>query len=131
MAVVALGGCSLQLPTGMSPTFSLTGSSPPPVDDELDRDTAFVAPDVEYYCEGPDFDPNAPCLAPKRSKRKTQAAVPTTRQPGVIVVSGGDTLYSLARRHRVSAVDLADLNGLEGTDIYPGQELEVPSGADR
>ncbi|MEM1306684.1 MAG: peptidoglycan DD-metalloendopeptidase family protein [Pseudomonadota bacterium] len=43
-----------------------------------------------------------------------------------IVVERGDTLYGLARRHRVSVSALKDANGLTGNVIRPGQTLALP-----
>jgi LysM repeat protein len=44
---------------------------------------------------------------------------------GVYVVEKGDTLYSIAQAHDLSVARLRALNGLEGSAIYPGQELRV------
>lgn len=43
----------------------------------------------------------------------------------VYVVEKGDTLYSIAQAHDLSVARLRALNGLEGSAIYPGQELRV------
>lgn len=49
-------------------------------------------------------------------------------EPGVHVVSGGETLYSIARRHNVDAFALADHNDLPAPfSIYAGQRLSIPS----
>lgn len=45
-----------------------------------------------------------------------------------IVVSQGDTLYGLSRRHGVGVSELMAVNGLTGPAIKPGQRLHLPSG---
>lgn len=43
------------------------------------------------------------------------------------VVRSGDTLYSIARRHRVSIDALRSFNGMKpGVTIHPGQKLRIP-----
>jgi murein DD-endopeptidase MepM/ murein hydrolase activator NlpD len=41
------------------------------------------------------------------------------------VVAEGDTLYGIAQRHGMTTVQLAELNGLNGSTIHPGQKLRV------
>ncbi len=57
---------------------------------------------------------------PKKSANLTQANLTKT-----IIVQKGDTLYSLARKHRIPVKDLIALNQLEQSTIYPGQEILV------
>ncbi|KUO54268.1 MAG: hypothetical protein APF80_06160 [Alphaproteobacteria bacterium BRH_c36] len=52
-------------------------------------------------------------------------------QPRTIMVERGETLYSLARRHRVSVDELADANGLETHELSAGQQLDLPKFAQR
>ena len=44
---------------------------------------------------------------------------------GEYVVAPGDTIFSIAQRHGMSTVELADLNRLNGSTIHPGQRLRV------
>lgn len=53
----------------------------------------------------------------------------STSAGGSIQVQRGDTLYSLSRRHGVSVNDLMQANGLTSSDLQPGQQLALPSGA--
>ncbi len=46
-----------------------------------------------------------------------------------VEVMGGDTLYSIARRHGVTVASLVDTNRLSGIEIHPGQRLLLPTGA--
>jgi len=46
-----------------------------------------------------------------------------------ITVVPGDTLYGLSRRHGTTVDALMDANGLTSTTLRPGQELELPFGA--
>jgi LysM repeat protein len=48
-------------------------------------------------------------------------------EPGVHVVSSGETLYSISRRYNVDAFALADHNDLPAPfSIYSGQRLKIP-----
>jgi lipoprotein NlpD len=48
----------------------------------------------------------------------------------VLVVSRGDTLWSIARRHGVAVDALAELNGLDAAEpLLPGQRLGLPAGS--
>jgi LysM repeat protein len=49
---------------------------------------------------------------------------------GVYVVEEGDTLYRIAREHDLTVERLRRLNDLEGSAIYPGQELRVRASLD-
>jgi LysM repeat protein len=40
-------------------------------------------------------------------------------------VKKGDTLYSIARKHKITVAKLKSLNGLETNDIFIGQVLFV------
>jgi murein DD-endopeptidase MepM/ murein hydrolase activator NlpD len=44
------------------------------------------------------------------------------------VVVEGDTLFGIAKRHGLSTTELAELNGINGSAIYPGQRLRVHGG---
>lgn len=41
------------------------------------------------------------------------------------IVREGDTLFSIAKRNGLSTTELAELNGISGSSIYPGQRLRV------
>jgi len=48
---------------------------------------------------------------------------------GRYTVAPGDTLYSIGRRHGVSAADIATMNGLASVEqIRVGQQLQIPGG---
>ena len=57
--------------------------------------------------------------------RLTGGGVGRTRPPRVYTVRRGDTLWSIAQRHRTSPRALRRINGLSSTRIYPGQTLAV------
>ena len=66
----------------------------------------------------------------RASPRPPARPAPTT--PGyarTVEVMGGDTLYSIARRHGVTVASLVDTNRLSGIEIHPGQRLLLPAGA--
>jgi lipoprotein NlpD len=56
-----------------------------------------------------------------------------TKAPATYIVKRGDTLYSIAWRHRLEYQDIARWNGIgRGYVIHPGQKLKLyPSGAQR
>jgi len=64
----------------------------------------------------------APRAAFEPSRRETMA---TGRQGSVEVVAG-DTIYGIAKRHRVSISELMSANGLQNPMIRPGQRLVLP-----
>lgn len=61
--------------------------------------------------------------APPAAMAPTQAAAGE-----VIEVQQGDTIYGLAKRHRVSISELMTLNSLDKPAIRPGQRLTLPAG---
>jgi murein DD-endopeptidase MepM/ murein hydrolase activator NlpD len=80
-------------------------------------------------------DPPPKRAAAPTTDRFTARHIDRTRLAGTeagetIVVRPGDTLYVLARRHRVSIAALIELNGLRnGSSLRPGQQLTLPTGA--
>lgn len=64
-----------------------------------------------------------------RNSRDSVARAPAAAAPSggeTITVVSGDTLYGLARRHRVSIAALKAANGLRNNMIRPGQRLVLP-----
>jgi LysM repeat protein len=60
-----------------------------------------------------------------RSDGRTASAAPAT--PRTYTVRAGDTLYSIAQRHRVTPAAIADLNGLrDHRKLSIGQRLRIP-----
>ncbi|MGZ8996996.1 MAG: peptidoglycan DD-metalloendopeptidase family protein [Rhodospirillales bacterium] len=62
-------------------------------------------------------------------ERRTAAPRPAEAQdePGVHIVRGGETLYSIARRYDVDAFAFAEYNDLPAPfSIYAGQRLSIP-----
>ncbi len=51
---------------------------------------------------------------------------PTAAGPQIHVVQQGDTLFSLARRYRITVDDLVRANQLAGDSIFVGQQLIIP-----
>ena len=59
--------------------------------------------------------------------RRTPGATADRSGGGAVVVRQGDSLYKIARRHRVPLRDLIASNGLRPPyEIYPGQRLRLP-----
>ncbi len=61
----------------------------------------------------------------------TDSGPPAVGGPIIYVVKQGDTLWSIARRHQLTASAVAAANGLADPDaIKPGQQLRIPSGGE-
>ena len=65
-----------------------------------------------------------------QSKTST-AAKPSTTASGdytIYTVKSGDNLYSIAKNYPgISAQNIMDFNGIDGTKIHPGMKLKIPS----
>lgn len=64
-------------------------------------------------------------VAPAAQSAAVLAAV-SEPQVGAIVVRRGDTLWAIARRHRVGVNTLRSINGLSGDRIVVGRTLRLP-----
>lgn len=53
------------------------------------------------------------------------AAPPMVASEHWIEVRRGDTLYGLARKHKISVAEIKSLNGIKGTMLKPGQKLAI------
>jgi lipoprotein NlpD len=63
-----------------------------------------------------------------RPVTQTSRSTRTTTRPGTVTVRKGDTLYGIARRHNISASELASINGIKSPyTIRPGQTLKLRS----
>jgi hypothetical protein len=86
--------------------------------------TGLVAP--------PDAPPAAPPAAPAATPAGRPVPAAERAEPAVAVVRPGDTLWSVAARHRPSRdaygtiEEIRRLNGLHGHTVHPGQELLLP-----
>ncbi len=92
----------------------------------------FRQPPKDYYREPPGPPPPPPTFKPPELKSESKFEPPAVKQPpsGITVeVQPGDTLYSIARRHRVTASALKELNDLSTTSVRPGQRLKLPAAA--
>ena len=57
--------------------------------------------------------------------KKPEDAQKVTTHNDRYTVSKGDTLYSIAKKHKVTVAKLKSLNGLESNEIFVGQVLFV------
>lgn len=55
-----------------------------------------------------------------KSKKKTQ----------LYIIKKGDTLYSIANQYNISLETLLEINNLETEQLFPGQQLIIPSGTE-
>jgi murein DD-endopeptidase MepM/ murein hydrolase activator NlpD len=74
--------------------------------------------------------PPAPA-PPSAALAKPPPALAPSPGTATVEVRAGDTLYSIARRHGVTASALKELNDLPSMVVRPGQRLTVPSEATR
>lgn len=72
--------------------------------------------------------PSAEFVVPPKGSlgRAASAEGPAMASPRTIIVQPGDTLWDLARKHRVDLLDLITINRLVDNRIMPGQELLLP-----
>ena len=62
--------------------------------------------------------------APRASIQK--ASRRSNQQGRVVIVRSGETLYAIARRHRVNIIQLKAANNLKGSNVSVGQRLFIP-----
>ncbi len=73
----------------------------------------------------------AACTIPSLEtlSRRNAAAIATSATPASVTVRSGDTVYGIARRHRVSPQAVIDANRLTPPyTLWPGQVLRLPGG---
>lgn len=103
------------------------GSSPAPV-----RQAGLPEPIMREPEARPAYDTSRPL--PPQAERAPSARAPSDGAPSVgapsvgatIDVQPGDTLYGIAKQHRVSISELMSANNLQGPMIRPGQKLVLP-----
>jgi LysM repeat protein len=74
--------------------------------------------------------PGAPAdRGPSSSSWQSVRSTAVTSPGGTYVVRAGDTLISIAARHKVTVADLARTNGMYSNSwVYTGQQLKIPGG---
>jgi murein DD-endopeptidase MepM/ murein hydrolase activator NlpD len=109
---------------------------PPRVSLSTDGGSGGSAGNDEGRAQARDYaDPPPKMAAAPATDRFTARHIDRVQTAGTvagetIVVRPGDTLYVLAKRHRVSIAALIELNGLRnGSSLRPGQQLVLPAGA--
>ena len=67
--------------------------------------------------------------APAAQKRQTAAAAkkPYTGATTEYVVKPGDNLGSIAKAHKTTSREIAEINGIDPNKIRPGQKLRIPA----
>lgn len=68
----------------------------------------------------------AKAARPTSPERAKAAGEPTASSPRTVTVEPGDTLWALARKHRVDLAELKAVNRISSDLIVPGQELVLP-----
>lgn len=115
---------------------------PPPVPTERDRVTALPQDRVASLPDASaPSSPSIPFDAPRKARPATATATtqaaPASARPvpvaagATIDVQQGDTLFGIAKKHRVSIAALMEVNGLKTANLRPGQKLVLPSNARR
>jgi len=103
----------------------------PPKDHYREPPKDYYSPPPKGYYSPPkdDYREPPPTFKPPELKSESKVEPPADRQPpssATVEVKPGDTLYSIARRHGVTASALKELNGLSSTSVRPGQRLVLP-----
>jgi murein DD-endopeptidase MepM/ murein hydrolase activator NlpD len=99
----------------------------PPKDYYREPPKDYYSPPPKNYYRAPPGPP--PTFMPPEHKSESKVEPPEDKQPpssATVEVKPGDTLYSIARRHGVTASALKELNGLSSTSVRPGQRLVLP-----
>ncbi len=132
LALVA-GACSTDVSRDDPPSFSLidnAGTPPRPSEpmrsDLSGADSGNLARAVANR--------EASTIATKPREASARAAEPLRDDPvkgETIEVARGDTLFGLAKRHRVSVNELKSFNHLDTATLKPGQRLSLPAPASR
>ncbi|OGD10755.1 MAG: hypothetical protein A2Y86_07370 [Candidatus Aminicenantes bacterium RBG_13_62_12] len=92
---------------------------------------AFLNPDLRYDAT-PEYAYELR-IPPGLGERAREAVlglprwIPPEAMTSLYTVRRGDTLSSIARKHRTSVAALKRLNNIKGTLIHPGQRLKVPA----
>ena len=94
------------------------------------------AGDMLYLQKKKEEQQNNKMVAADSGKQKTAAPVASENNTGTLLpetladhhlVKAGETLYSIARRYRLTVEDLSDWNNLKSTNIKVGQKLTLIS----
>ncbi len=114
-------------PPSTYPRSGLTGEGTNGVPPPSNR-VASLPPPNSGYSSQPLPPPVSP---PPQAERRAPPPAARTVAPGeTIEVHQGDTLFGLARKHKVPVSSLIELNGLgANATIKPGQKLVLPAGA--
>lgn len=67
-------------------------------------------------------------IPPRPSKPRPSQVPPTTPPNRIYIVRRGDTIYSIARRFRVSVKSIMSINRMRFPIVFPGQRLIIPQG---
>ena len=125
-------------PSGYVPPKGPPGYTPPPIETTLAPLNPLKDPPKDYRVVGRTYGPpptSPPPHAPPPATFKPPAVTaqpPAPKQPPSAVtveVQPGDTLFSIARRHGVTASAVKELNNLPTTSVRPGQRLVLPAEA--
>lgn len=76
----------------------------------------------DYRARGDGYEPRGRAYD---GKPRAEYERGSTGRDGEYVVAPGDTIFSIAQRHRMTTVELVDINRLNGSTIHPGQRLRV------
>lgn len=100
--------------------------APPPPADRSVRMSGLPDPNYPAERQAPLSQSRPP--APQQRVGAPVAGSPAYPVGDSIAVRQGDTLFGLAKRHRVSISELMRVNNLTGANIMPGQSLVLPAG---
>ena len=83
-----------------------------------------VAPNFNGEMSGP---VSTPMKVPRMVAAPPAAPAPVVPDAAIIEVQAGDTLFGIARRHKVSVAGLMQANKITSPTIAPGQKLLLPA----
>lgn len=93
-------------------------------DVHLDQPASVIEQGGSFQALAPESQAGALVLPPELP---ASAAMPTGESPlRTVVVRSGDTLWAIAKRHKIGMNALRSLNGLSGDRILIGRTLRVP-----
>ncbi len=81
-------------------------------------------PEVLRAATPPPF--SNPALPPAKTTTVSNVSTPAKKAKKMYVVQEGDSLWKIARKHRVKIEAIKEANHLESEKLRPGKQLEIP-----
>lgn len=139
-AALAAGGCSSGISRFDFPIFSASdNTSKPPEDRAIVTSALPPVPSEPIYGGGPPLPSRVSDVAktsrpanaaPRQVARAPLPPVPQPKKPASrkITIKRGDTLFGLARRHKVSVASIKAANRMRDSRLREGETVVIPGG---